>query len=263
LAGPPDHGVLARLALELGAHVVSVSDSIDDTVALRELHPFAVAMNRSVVMAAGFAPGLSCLLAQHGAVEFESIDEIHIAKTGTAGPACARQHHEALKRDGVDWREGVWVAKPGGSGRELCWFPDPIGGADCYRGALPDAMLLHESFPTATRITSRMSATRRDRLTSRLPMMRQPHAEAGPGAIRVELRGIRRGIADVVIFGCMDRPSVAAGAVLAVASRAIIDGTVRRSGSGGLAEMLDAAPSLLDLAARGIKCARFDGVPKH
>ena len=60
----------------------------------------------------------------------------------------------------------------------------------------------------------------------------------------------------------MDRPSVAAGAVLAVATKAIVDGTVHRTGSGGLSEMLDAAPSLLDLAARGIKCARFDGVPK-
>ena len=188
LASPPGHGDFARTALEIGAHVVSVSDSIDDTLALRELHSFASAVNRSVIIGAGFAPGLSCLLAIHGAVEFESIDEIHVAKTGTAGPACARQHHEALKHDGIDWRDGDWVAKPGGSGRELCWFPDPIGGADCYRAALPDPMLLHESFPSAARITSRMSATRRDRLTSRLPMMRQPHAEAGPGAIRVELR---------------------------------------------------------------------------
>ena len=262
LAGPPGHEVFARVALELGAHVVSVSDSIDDAVSLRELNSLAVAAERSVVMGAGFAPGLSCLLARHGAVEFESIDEIHISKTGTAGPACARQHHEALKHDGIDWRDGDWVAKPGGSGRELCWFPDPIGGADCYRAALPDAMLLHEAFPNASRITSRMSATRRDRLTSRLPMMREPHAEAGPGAIRVELRGIRRGISDVVIFGCMDRPSVAAGAVLAVAAWNLMSGAVRRTGSGGLAEMLDPAPALLNLAERGIKCARFDGVPK-
>ena len=263
LACPPGHGTLAKRALGLDAHVVSVSDSIDDANELRQLHGAAVARNRSILIGAGFAPGLSCLLAKHGAVEFESVDEIHVAKTGTAGPGCARQHHEALKHDGIDWRDGEWVAKPGGSGRELCWFPDPVGGADCYRAALPDPMLLHHAFPDAGRITSRLSATRRDRLTSRFPMLRQPHAEAGPGAIRVELRGIRRGIADVVIFGCMDRVSVAAGAVLAVAARAVVEGTVRRSGAGSLGEMIDAAPALLDLASRGIKCARFDGVPEH
>ena len=31
------------------------------------------------------------------------------------------------------------MAPIGGTGRELCWFPDPIGGRDCYRAALADA----------------------------------------------------------------------------------------------------------------------------
>ena len=263
LGGPAGHRSDVERALRLGAHVVSISDSVDDVQTIRELHDLAVASARSVIVGAGFAPGLSCLLAKHGAVEFETVDEIHIAKTGTAGPACARQHHDALKHDGIDWRDGEWVSKPGGSGRELCWFPDPIGGADCYRAALPDPILLHAAFPSASRITSRLSATRRDRLTSRFPMLRQPHAEAGPGAIRVELRGIRQGIADVVIFGCMDRPSVASGAVLAVAAGAIASGQVLRFGVGGMAEMVEPAPLLLDLAKRGVKCARFDGVPNR
>jgi hypothetical protein len=263
LAGPAGHKEKASRALRLGAHVVSVSDAVSDIRALRGLHDEARSSSLSVLMGVGFAPGLSCLLAKHGAVEFESIDEIHVAKTGTAGPACARQHHDALKGDGIDWRDGGWVSKPGGSGRELCWFPDPIGGADCYRAALADPILLHEVFPSASRITSRMSATRRDRLTSRLPMMRQPHPEAGPGAVRVELRGPRQGISDVVIFGCMDRPSVASGAVIAVATGAVVSGSLLRFGAGGLAEMLEPAPVLLELAARGVKCARFDGVPKR
>lgn len=263
LAGPAGHREKARRALALGAHVVSVSDSINDVRALRSLHDQATAAGLSVVMGAGFAPGLTCLLARHGSVEFASVDEIHVAKTGTAGPACARQHHEALRNDGLDWRDGGWVSKPGGSGRELCWFPDPIGGADCYRAALSDPLLLHQAFPDVARITSRVSATRRDRLTSRFPMLRQPHPEAGPGAVRVEIRGHRQGISDVVIFGCMDRPSVASGAVLAAVTGAIIDNSVLRPGSGGLAEMVDAAPILRELAARGVKCARFDGVPNR
>lgn len=259
LATPPGHGPSAVRALALGAHVVSVSDSIDDARALLALNTEALDAGVAVCVGAGFAPGLSCLLAIHAADEFATVDEIHVAKLGTAGPACARQHHEALRSDACDWRDGRWVSSPGGSGRELCWFPDPVAGADCYRAALPDPLLLQPAFAGATRITARMAATRRDRLTSRLPMLRPPHAEAGAGAIRVEVRGRRAGVADVVVFGVMDRPSVAAGAMAAVTVGTIVAGGLRRRGAGGLAEMLAPLPALQELARRGVKCARFEG----
>ena len=259
LATPAGHRNAAEQALGLGAHVVSVSDAMDDCLDLLALHERAVSTDRTVVVGAGFSPGLSCLLARHAAAEFDSIDEIHVAKMGTAGPACARQHHEALRSEGRDWRDGEWVSQRGGSGRELCWFPDPIAGADCYRAALSDPMLLHRYFTQATRITARIAATRRDRLTSRLPMMRPPHPEAGAGAIRVEVRGRKSAMADVVVFGAMDRPSVGAGAVLAGVVGAIGAGTVARSGAGGLAELVEPVPFLAELARRGVKCARFEG----
>src|SRR3546814_6619520 len=75
-----------------------------------------------------------------------------------------------------------------GSGRELCWFPDPIGAEDCYRAELPDAVLLVPHFPLVDRVTARLSATRRDRITAHLPMLRKPHPEGLVGAVRVEVR---------------------------------------------------------------------------
>ena len=80
-------------------------------------------------------PGLSGLLVRHLADQLASSDEIHIAVHGTAGPACARQHHRALAGQ-RRWRlrDGDWVRRPAGSGRELCWFPEPVGAYDCYRG---------------------------------------------------------------------------------------------------------------------------------
>ena len=48
------------------------------------------------------------------------------APSSTTGPSAS---------DGLDWRDGGWVSRTGGSGRELCWFPDPVGGRDCYRAA--------------------------------------------------------------------------------------------------------------------------------
>ncbi len=259
LAQPPGHLDLAEQALRAEVHVVSTSDSVQDTEGLLGLHSVAQAAGVNMVVGAGFAPGLTDVLVRHGASEFDTVDEIHVAKLGTAGPACARQHHSALSGEAIDWKDGAFVRRQGGSGRELCWFPDPIGGADCYRAALPDAVILHRSFPTATRITARVAATRRDRLTAWLPMMRKPHAEAGPGAIRVEVRGRKDGIAGVVVLACMDRPSVAAGAVVAQVVAGVIEGSLSAHGAAGLAELVQPVPFLRELAVRGVKCARFEG----
>jgi hypothetical protein len=180
-----------------------------------------------------------------------------VAKVGTGGPACARQHHHALGGMAVDWRDGGWVHRPSGSGRELCWFPDPVGAEDCYRAALPDALLLVPAFPGVQRVTARLAATRRDRLTARLPMLRPPHPEGGPGAVRVEVRGRRGGSRDVTVLGSMDRPAVAAGAVAALAALWAVQGRTIRPGAAGLAELVEPTSFLADLRRRGVRSAVF------
>ncbi len=250
---------LAVQALRQGSSVVTTADDVGDVRALLDLDPEATERGATVVVGAGFAPGLSCLLARHAASCLDHIDEVHVAKVGTGGPACAEQHHRALGADGLDWRAGGWVARSGGSGRELCWFPEPVGGRDCYRASVPDPLLLVDAFGTLERVTARQAANRRDRLTARLPMLRRPHPEGGPGAIRVEVRGSRSGRRDVVVYGAMDRPAVAAGAVAAVTARAVADGTVARRGAFGLASLEDPLPLLQDLAERGIRAAAFEG----
>jgi saccharopine dehydrogenase-like NADP-dependent oxidoreductase len=254
------HRAAAELLLEQGAHVVSVSDDVDDVLGLLDLDLEARVRGLSVVAGAGFAPGLTCILAAHAATTFDAVDEVHVAKVGTAGPACARVHHRALTGEAVDWRAGAWHRRRAGSGRELCWFPDPVGGQDCYRANLPDARLLHGAFPDAERITARMAATRRDRLTAGLPMLRKPHPEGTIGAVRVELRGRRGTARDIAILGAMDRPGVAAGCVAAVAAVFAADGAVQRAGAGGLAELVAPVPFLAELARRGVRAAVFDGI---
>jgi hypothetical protein len=152
------------------------------------------------------------------------------------------------------------VRRRAGSGRELSWFPDPVGGLDCYRAALPDALLLRPAFPGVGRITARVSATRRDRVTARFPMLRRPHAEGTIGAVRVEVRGRRGAITDTRVLGAIDRPGVAAGAVAAVAAGWAAGGRLARTGAGGLAELVpEPAPFLHDLAERGVRAAVFEG----
>lgn len=259
LAGPGGtHAPSAAAHLRRGLPAVSTTDDIDDVRALLALGPEAAERGITVAVGAGFAPGLTDILAAHAAGWFGQVDEVHVAKLGTGGPACARVHHRALRSEATDWRDGGWLRRPGGSGRELVWFPDPIGGRDCYRAALPDALLLVDELPGVQRVTARMAATRRDRLTAPLPMLRRPHADGGPGAIRVEVRGTIDGANAVVVLGAMDRPAVAAGAVAALVAVAVGSGQTTRVGAGGLAGLVDPLAMLTELAVRGVRCARFD-----
>ena len=183
---------------------------------------------------------------------------MHVARSGTGGPACARQHHAALTGQGLDWRDGAWQARTAGSGRELCWFPDPIGAEDCYRAELPDALLLVPAFPAVERVTARLSATRRDRLSAHLPMLRKPHPEGLVGAARVEVRGVRDDGTDAIVLGALDRPAVAAGATAALALRWAADGRLP-VGAGGLGRIGDPVAFLNELVNVGIKAAVFEG----
>jgi predicted dinucleotide-binding enzyme len=260
LAGPAGaHGPQARAFVGRNQHIVSVSDDITDVRRLLDLDSEARERHVTVAVGAGFAPGLTCVLAAHAARGFDTVEEVHVARAGTGGPACARQHHRALGRLALDWRDGGFVQRPPGSGRELSWFPDPIGAQDCYRAALPDALVLVPAFPGVRRVTARVAANRRDRLTARLPMLWPTHPEGGPGAVRVEVRGRRGSAHEVAVLGAMDRPAVAAGAVASLAARWAAEGRLRRRGAGGLAALVEAAPFLTELARRGVRVAVFEG----
>ncbi len=266
LACPKGHADLAWMIVAEGAHVVSIADDLHQVEALLALDGPARQAGVHVVVGAGFSPGLSCLLAVHAASLFDEVTEIHVARAGTGGPACARSHHAALAGESCDWRDGDWVRQPGGAGRQLVFFPSPVDGLDCYRGGMPDAVLLRPAFPNVERIAVAMAATRRDRLTSRLPMLRNPHAEGLDGAARVEVRGRRApgvdGLRqhDTVVYGALDRPAVAAGAVAAVAALWATTGQLARAGAAGLGVMVpQPVPFLSELAQRGVTAAVFEG----
>jgi hypothetical protein len=260
LALPPGgHRQQAERVLEAGRSVVSTSEEATEVRRLLALDAEATERGVVVVGGAAFAPGLSCVLAAHAATAFDAVDEIHVARVGTGGPACARAHHRSLGGEALDWRDGAWARRRAGSGRELCWFPDPIGAYDCYRAAGGEALLLEHAFPGVRRVTGRVAANRRDRLTSRLPMLRPPHPEGATGAVRVEVRGRRGTGRDLAVLGAVDRPAVAAGTVAALVAVWAAEGRTSRLGAGGLAAMVQPLPFLTELARRGVKAARFEG----
>ena len=259
LAGPAgSHVEAAREHLAAGRAVVSTSDAISDVRGLLDLAAEAKARRVPIVVGAAFSPGFSCVLARHAAAGFDEVTELHVARSGTGGPVCARQHHAALTGQALDWRDGGWHRRSAGSGRELCYFPDPIGAEDCYRAELPDALLLVPAFPGVERVTARLAATRRDRFSAHLPMLRKPHPEGLLGAVRVEVRGRRAGTSDVHVLGALDRPAVAAGAVASLALRWAVAGRLA-PGAAGLGAVGESTAFLAALGEVGIKAAVFDG----
>jgi hypothetical protein len=251
---------LVKILLELGHHVVCTSDDVEDTRELLELDEVARFEKRVLVVGATACPGLSGLLVAELAPRVDTIDEIHVAFHGTGGPGCARQHHRALAGDAVGWHDDEWIDRPGGSGRELLWFPEPLGGKDCYRAELPEPVLLHRAFPEVKRISARMSATRRDRLTARLPMMSPPHAEGGVGGVRVEIRGSLNGERCTEVAGVAERTGIIAGAVAASAAMAVVDLNETVSGVITLGDgRLNDRALLDDVIRRGITVFEYIG----
>jgi len=249
----------AAVLLDAGCHVVTTSDDCADVDALIAMERAAQQAERCLVVGAAASPGMTGLLGRLAAGDLDSVDELHVTIHGTGGPACARQHHEALGSTSRNWYDGAWQERPGGTGRELCWFPDPIGAHDCYRAALPDPVLLHRSFPSASRITARLTATRRDRLTARLPMLRRPHPEAREGGLRVEVRGHAGVSRDAVVLGVACPLGAVAAAMASVAAAAAGGGRFPT----GLVVLGDEALPTRDLARQvagaGVAIHRFTG----
>ncbi len=248
-----------QAALQRHVHVVVTGDHPNQVRRLLSLDSEARERDLTVAVGAAMAPGLSCVLARWAAASMDQVAEIHVASAGTGGPACARRHHGALTALASDW-DGAWRRRAGGSGRELVWFPEPTGGADCYRAARPDPFLLVGAFPGIRRVTARLAATRRDRMTAWLPMLRPPHPEGLVGAVRVEVRGWQRGVAQTTVVGASAAPAMAAGAVAAVTALRIGNGTLGPPGVAGLAELVaDPDAFLADIARRGVRPALFEG----
>ncbi|HKY16219.1 MAG TPA: hypothetical protein VJM33_14935 [Microthrixaceae bacterium] len=256
IATPPGtHLELARAEVEQGRHVVSTSADLDEIESLFGLGPLAAELGVGVIAGAAMSPGLSTVLACHAAELFDEVTEVHVGMLGAGGHACVEQRARALAADGLEWREGEWLEAGSGSGKELLWFPDPIGARDCARGRFAEPVLLHRVFPGASRLSARGAVERAERWIGRFAP-RQPLAPDGePGAIRVEVHGRRDQGLDTVVYAAMDRPALAAAITAAVAAIGMGLQSPAEGGVVGLAEAVEPVPFLTELARRGVRAA--------
>ena len=248
-----------KKAISLRRPTVVVSDGLSETVSILNLEKEAFELGVPVVVGTGFAPGLSCVLTAYGKTLLEQTEEIHVSKMGTGGPACALVHHRALSRMSFGWREDKWDKRLGGSGRELLWFPEPVGPQDCYHAALSDPVLLHNAFPEVSRISAKMAATRRDRFTAFFPMLTPPHDEGGIGAIRVELRGSKNGVQENIVLGVSEHPALEAASVTALTSEYLLKQKINLNHMSTLALIVEPSEFLSELTKRSIVVEIFEG----
>jgi hypothetical protein len=255
--------VLADRALEANIPFASVAD---DTRVLHDLlardHE-ARARNVAIAAGCGLAPGLADVLARHAAGAFETIDEVHVARAGAAGPACNATMRRGRHDHSLEWRDGQLVESRRRVGAELVWFPDPIGALECELVA-NGVELLAASFAGVARVSVRFAEPPEERPLLR--WLRTPTANAGWGATRVEVWGTRGRTREVMVYGVIEQTSTAAGTVLAVTTAGLagaldVLSEERPVGVHGLATLVEPIPFLAELSNRGVRAAVFEGVP--
>lgn len=253
---------LARRLLRRGVHVVSTADDLAAVQKMWSFDELARSNDASMIVGAGYSPGLSSVLVAWMVSSFDEVFDVSTASFGTGGPACARQHHRSMSATALEVRDGAIRRVRGGSGRSLVWFPEPVGGADCYRGGLAEPFLLHQAFPEIPRIQSRQAATRRDRLTARLPMLRRPHAEGLVGGLWIEVRGVVGGRVDHRVVGVTGANSTGAAHTAAALAESVVAGSFP---TGAVTPAMISTPELiLRRVTDAIKLWSYDGsTPPH
>jgi len=251
----------AKRALAAG---IPFTSTVDDAAAIDTLLEFDEPARSAGVLVApgcGLAPGLADVLARHAADALDSVDEIHVARAGAAGPACTATVRRSRRDPAVEWRDSDWRDERHPN-PELVWFPDPIGSRECAPVAVGVALLVR-AFPGVKRVTVRFA----EPVSRRVTWLGRRGLDEGWGSTRVEVWGWRGQARESMVYGVIDRTAIAAGTVLAVTAArlaGIAPGLAARSGpaSGvhGLAALVEPVPFLAELARRGVKAAVFEGV---
>lgn len=245
-------------AIAQGIAVASCADAAPTIDRLLALSPTARERGVTVALGCGLAPGLSDVLARHGATAFDEVDEIAIARFGCAGAASVASVRAERGAPARDWYDGAWreTARPA---EEIVWFPEPIAARDC-RTVTAGVALLIDAFPGVPCIGVRVGEVQRRRFALR----RRVGDEGEWGATRVEIYGRRGRERDVVVYGVIERTAVAAGTVLALSAAQLCGAggaTIHRPGVHGLGALADPVQFLTELAERGVRVATFEGAP--
>ncbi|MBI2169195.1 MAG: hypothetical protein HYU28_06790 [Actinobacteria bacterium] len=251
----------AEAAVEAGVPFASCADDVEAVRALFDLSPAAHASGVTVVAGAGLAPGLSEVLAAYAAESLQEVDGIDVARFSASGRACQLVAARAARGRATDFEGGALGRPRAGSGRRLVYFPPPVGPQDCRRAESAVPLLARRAVSGLRRVDVRhASPLWAPRLGAWVG--RRTQARADLGALHVEVSGSQGRARRVLTLGAVDRIASLTGAILATAA-AIVAGLgpfpASETGTRGFAELGPPRALLAELAARGVRAARFDG----
>lgn len=150
---------VARAAIAAGTHYVSICDDYDAAEAVLGLDEEARNRGVTIVTGAGWTPGLTNLLALKGMQQLEETDEVHIAWAaafaGVEGFASIPHTIHAFTGSVPTYEDGTRKLVRAGSGKQVVYFPDPLGPVTVYHCGHPEPVTLPHFVPGLKTVTLR------------------------------------------------------------------------------------------------------------
>jgi saccharopine dehydrogenase-like NADP-dependent oxidoreductase len=141
---------VTRAAIDVGAALVDLGSYWPETLQQLEMHDDAVTSGARIVPGCGVAPGLSNVLARHGADRLDRVDAVRIYSYIThpmyTSPGIVITRFDASVGTSLELVDGRIVERPSFSGEEEVEFPDPYGRQHVHLVPHPEPVTLRRSF---------------------------------------------------------------------------------------------------------------------
>ena len=290
LGSDPDLEVFAASgAIEAKVPYMSACEIAPAVEALLGLEEAAQEAGTLVVPGFGWTPGVTNLLARLGAEALDEVRSIRIAWTSSAigegTDATILRAVRSFSGSVAVFEEGGWHRKPGGTGDETVFFPEPLGWRTVHVCSGAEVLTLPRSIPgvesvvvmagvsevVADRLARGLSglfplapSRRRERLAAvTRPLLPAAGRLRGSGArtwaaARVDVRGIKDDAESVRTFGVLDQPANLAVAPLEAAVVMLATGEIKGTGVLPPEQCVDPAAFFPRLGALGVRAARLD-----
>src|SRR3954468_9213877 len=133
-------------AIAGGVHLVDLGSYYPETLLQLERHERAVAAGCRIVPGCGVAPGLTNILARHGADRLETVDAVRMYSSIThpmwTSAGIVVDRFDASSGTSVVLEDGVLVERPSFSGVEEHIFPRPYGEQEVHLVPHPEPVTL-------------------------------------------------------------------------------------------------------------------------
>jgi len=138
---------ILRAAIRAGVNFVDINDDYDATLEALKLHDEAQNKNITAIIGLGATPGITNLLAKHGADKLDEVSDIGTywiwtAVDPTMGPAIIDHYFHAITGLVKTYKNGNWVDIKALSEPEHYEFPKPIGTWEVAHAGHPEPITI-------------------------------------------------------------------------------------------------------------------------